>query len=80
MEYVTLKQVDNGWMLIWDDHELSHPFIIVKEGMRSIHDGLIDDFVATFLLPEYEDFLTKEGLEFQVQINVVEIKHKERDV
>ena len=85
MEVITLKQVDNGWILTWDDPEFNgNPYIAVKEGREGLSDGLIDDFVNTFLLSKEwgddDEYLFKEDREFQVQINVVRIKPKKRDV
>ena len=89
MEVLTLKQVDNGWILIWDEPDPNgdpdrNPYIAVKEGREGLSGGLIDDFVDTFLLSQEwgddDEYQFKEGREFQVQINVVRIKPKKRDV
>ena len=85
MEVLTLKQVDNGWMLIWDDPEFNgNPYIAVKEGRKELSGGLIDDFVDAFLLSKEwgddDEYPFSESREFQVQINVVRIKPKKKDV
>ena len=84
MEVLTLKQVDNGWMLIWDDPEFNgNPYIAVKEGKKELSNGLIDDFVDTFLLEREwgeDDDNPLEHKEFQLQIDLVRIKPKKRDV
>ena len=84
MEVLTLKQVDNGWMLIWDDPEFNgNPYIAVKEGKKELSNGLIDDFVDTFLLEREwgeDDDDPLEKKEFQLQIDLVRIKPKKRDV
>ena len=84
MELLTLKKVDNGWTLTWDDPEFEHPVVLVKEGIDSLSDGLIDRFVDTFMLYEpYErldDLSIFDDREYQVQINVARIKPKKKDV
>jgi hypothetical protein len=83
MEVVTLKRVNNGWMLIWDDPALESPQISVKEGRGSLGDGLIDDFVDTFMLDDIfydEDIHPTEDAEFQVKIDVVYVKPSKKQV
>ena len=79
MEIVTLKQVSNGWILIWDDPEFEDgPYIKVKEGVKTALDhGLIDEFISTFLLSEYyDDEHLLDDREYQIKIDVACIKPK----
>ena len=83
MEVVTLKRINNGWMLIWDDPELESPHIRVKEGRDSFGDGLIDDFVDTFMLDEIfrdENIHPTDDAEFQIKIDVAFVKPSKKQV
>ena len=78
-EIVTLKQVSNGWMLIWDDPEFEDgPYIKVKEGRKTALDhGLIDEFISTFLLSSFDnDENPLDDQEYQIKIDVACIKPK----
>ncbi len=76
---VKLQKVDNGWILIFDNNgdfekDGEPPYIIVKEG-RSDFNGLIDEFLDTFLLGEvWGDDELYDNKEFEISLVVKRIK------
>ena len=76
---VKLQKVDNGWMLIFDNNgdfekDGEQPYIIVKEG-RSDFNGLLDEFLDTFLLGEvWGDDELYDNKEFEISLVVKRIK------
>jgi hypothetical protein len=76
---VKLQKVDNGWMLIFDNNgdfekDGVPPYIIVKEG-TSDFNGLLDEFLDTFLLTEVWGYdKLHDNQEFEISLVVKRIK------
>ena len=66
-------------MLIFDDPEFEDgPYIKVKEGRNTALDnGLIDEFVSTFLI-DFDEDSPLEDQEYQIQIDVAKIERNKR--
>lgn len=76
---VKLQQVDNGWMLIFDNNgdfekDGVPPYIIVKEGEFKDSHGLFDKFLDAFLLGEVWGDKLFDNQEFEISMVVKRIK------